>query len=197
MSDGPFKSPLPKRCWQPAADRAANENYTVAEVQNAIPAALSAEFRELPVEFKSKLQRILRDDSAPALIERSVIDELKSMRQDAAGNPVAGLLLDCVEDAAQSGEKGSRALIGGTAAALDQCYWENARSIEEHAQRDQLAKPVTQAIRERLDQAALPEERLQEIAASLWNLSDTKVARTAPKLDGLGDGPPIDEDSDE
>jgi hypothetical protein len=197
MSDGPFKSPLPKKCWQPVADRAANENYTVAEVQDAIPAALSAEFRELPADFKSKLQRILRDDSAPALIERSVIAELESIRQDAAGHPVAGLLLDCVEDAEQSGEKGTRALIGGTAAALDQCYSENARSIEEHAQRDQLGKAVTRAIRERLDHAALPEERLRDIAASLWNLSDTKVARTAPRREGLGDGPPIDEDSDE
>lgn len=197
MSDGPFKSPLPKKCWRPVADRAANANYTMAEVREAIPAALSAEFRELPADFKSKLQRILRDDSAPALIQRSVIDELKSIRQDAAGHPVAGLLLDCVEDGEQSGQKGTLALIGGTAAALDQCYWENARSIEEHAQRDQLGKAVTQTIRERLDQAALPEERLQEIAASLWNLSDTKVTRTAPKREGLGDGPPIDEDGNE
>lgn len=197
MSDGPFKSCLPKRCWQSVADRAANSNYEVSEIAEAIPAALVSEFRELPSEFKTKIQRVMCDEQTPALFERRVTDELAALRKDAAGYPLAGVVLDCLEDAQQTGEKGKQALIKGTAAAFDQCYWENARSIEELAQSDQLEKAVTQAIRERLDEAALPQTRLDEIARSIWGTDDAPLPRAAPKREGIPDGPPIGEDSDE
>ena len=197
MSDGPFKSPLSKKCWQPVADRAANENFTLAELQEAIPSALAGEFRELPAEFKRLLERTFHDDEADRLIDPRETGELERLRREGAGFPFATIILDCIEDSMEQGQKGATARVKGTAAAFEQCYCEEARSIEEHAQRDQLDKAVSQTIRERLDQATLSGSRLEEIAGALWNPNETPLPRSTPIHKDIADGPPIEGGDDE
>lgn len=197
MSDGPFKTPLSKKCWQPVADRAANESYSVEQIREAVPSALAGEFGELPDGFKRRLERIFVAGDSGRLIDPRESGEMDSLRAEAAGHSLAMLALDCVEDALGQGKQGNEALIDGTAAALEQSYGENARSIEEHAQRDHLDEPVTQSIRRRLEEASPSSSDLDAIARGLWKLAPERVPRTPPKHRALEDGPPLGGDSDE
>jgi hypothetical protein len=191
MSDGPFKSPLGKKCWQPVADRAANESFSVREVREAVPAALAREFGELPDGFKRGLERVFLASDSGRLIDPRESGEMERLRAEAAGHSLAMLALDCIEDAMDQGKRPSEALIDGTAAALEQCYGENARSIEEHAQRDRLGEAVTQSIRRRLMEASPSSSDLDVVARGLWKLALERVPRTPPKHRDLGDGPPL------
>jgi hypothetical protein len=107
------------------------------------------------------------------------------------------LILDCIEDAFDRGKRGSETLVDGTAAALEQCYNENARSIEEHAQRDCLGEAVTQRIRRRLEEASPSPSDLNAVARALWKLAPQRVPRTPPKHRALEDGPSLGRGSDE
>lgn len=196
MSDGPFKSPLPKKHWRAVAERAATESYTVTELREAVPASFVSEFRELPADLVNKLKRILGNSEPEGLNVRTIPDEIARLRRDVAHNPLATAILDGVQDAVECGHAGVEALVKGAAAALDRCYSENARAIEEHAQLDRKDEALTQSVRQRLEEAALGETELEDIAHSLINEGEA-IASTPPKHDELTDGPLIGDDDDE
>jgi len=192
MSDGPFKSPLSKKCWQPVADRAANASFSIEELREAVPAALAGEFGELPGSLKRRLERAFLADEGDRLIGTQESGEMEQLRAEAAGHASAMLTLDCIEDAIGRGLQGSEALIVGTAEAFEQSYNENARSIEEHAQRDRLDAAVTQGIRKRLEEAAPSLPELDAIARQLWKFTPERVSLTPPKHRELDEvGPPL------
>lgn len=196
MSDGPFKSPHPKKHWRAVAERAATDSYTVTELREAVPASFVSEFRELPADLIEKLKRILSKNEPEGLNVRTIPDEIARLRRDVAHNPNATAILDGVQDAFDCGHVGVEALVKGTAAALDQCYSENARAIEEHAQLDRKDEALTQSVRQRLEQAALGETELEDIARSLVKEGEA-IAGTPLKHDDLTDGPLIGDDVDE
>lgn len=196
MSDGPFKSPHPKKHWRTVAERAATESYTVREVREAIPVAFLSEFRDIPEDLIEKLKRILGQNESEGLRVRTIPDEIARLRRGMAHNPLATAILDGVQDALECGQVGVEALVKGTAAALDRCYAENARAIEEHAQLDRKDQVLTQLVRRRLEQAALGEAELEDIARGLVKEGEA-IADTPPKHDDLTDGPLIRDDVDE
>lgn len=195
MSDGPFKSPHPKKHWRVVAERAATDSYTVAELREAVPASFVSEFRELPADLIEKLKRILSKNEPEGLNIRTIPDEIARLRRDVAHNPNATAIVDGVQDAFDCGHVGVEALVKGTAAALDRCYSENARAIEEHAQLDRKDEVLTQSVRQRLEEAALGESELEDIARSLVKESEA-IAGKPPKHDDLTDGPLIGDDDD-
>lgn len=196
MSDGPFKSPHPKKHWRTVAERAATESFTVTELREAIPAAFLSEFREVPADLIDKLKRILGRNEPEGLNIRMIPDEIARLRRDVAHNPNATAILDGVHDAFECGHVGVEGLVKGTAAALDRCYSENARAIEEHAQLDRKDEVLTQSVRRRLEQAALGEAELENIARALVKEGEA-IAGTPPKHDDLTDGPIIGDSDDE
>ena len=183
---------------QPVADRAANESYSPEQVWEAVPAALAGEFGELPDGFKRGLERTFLASDSVRLIDPRESGEMERLRAEGAGHAQAMLILDCIQDALEAGKQGSEALIDGTAAALEHCYGENARSIEEHAQRDRLDVAVTQSIRRRLGEASPSPSDLDAVARGLWELAPERVPRTPPTHRDLDDvGPPLGGGSDE
>ncbi|MGE0769473.1 MAG: hypothetical protein AB7L90_23790 [Hyphomicrobiaceae bacterium] len=197
MSDGPFKNPLAKKCWQPVADRAANESFSAEQIREAIPAAFAGEFKDLPPDFNHGVERILADTAPNRLIDLRESGELDGLRRDAAGSALATLIVDCLEDALERGLSGERAIADGTAAALEQSYEENARGIEQHAQQDQLGKAIVQQIRSRLRGAAPTQAELEATARALWKMEESSVARTPPKHADLDEGPALGGNSDD
>jgi hypothetical protein len=198
MSDGPFKSPLTKRCWQPVADRAANDNFSVEEVREAVPGALAGEFAALPAGLKRALERAFLSGGESGFLDPRETGEMESLRDEAAGHSQGMLAVDCIEDALGRGLRGSEALIDGTADLLEQSYGDNARAIEEHAQRDRLEEAVTQRLRQRLADCAPSSSDLDALARRLWKLSDEHVPRSAPKHREVDEGgPPIGGEDDD
>jgi hypothetical protein len=169
----------------------------VQEVREAIPAAFAGEFGELPDGFKRGAKRVFLAGGNGGLIDPRESGEMERLRAEGAGHSLAMLILDCIEDAFDRGKQGSEALIDGTAAALAQCYNENARSIEEHAQRYCLGEVITQRIRRRLAEASPSPSDLDAVARGLWKLAPQRVGRTPPKHRALEDGPPLGGGSDE
>ncbi len=198
MSDGPFKSPLTKRCWQPVADRAVNDNFSAEEVRVVVPVALAGEFGSLPTGLKRALERVFLAGGEDGFLDPRETGELECLREEAAGHSQGMLAVDCIEDALGRGLRGSDALIDATAVLLEQCYADNARAIEEHAQRDRLEEAITQTLRQRLADCALSLSDLDALARSLWKLSDEPVARSVPKHRELDKGgPPIGGENDD
>jgi hypothetical protein len=196
MSDGPFSSPLPKKHWRSVAERAATPSNTVTELREAIPASFISECRELPEGILKKVKRVLSQDEPDGLNVRTIPDEIARLRRDVAHLPLAASILDGVQDALERGHEGVDALVKGAAAALDRCYAENARAIEEYAQLDRRDEALTQYVRRRLEDAALGETELEAVARALVKEGEA-IATTPPKHDDIMDGPLIGDDDDE
>jgi hypothetical protein len=196
MSDGPFNSPLPKKHWRSVAERAATPSYTVTELREALPASFISECRELPQDIIKKVKRVLSRDEPEGLNLRTIPDEIARLRRDVAHSPLAASILDGVQDALGRGHEGVDALVKGAAAALDRCYAENARAIEEYAQLDRRDEALTQYVRQRLEDAALGETELEAVARALVKEGEA-IAATPPKHDDIMDGPLIGDDDDE
>ena len=197
MSDGPFKTPLSKACWQPVADRAANESFSVDQLREAIPGALAVEAKELPPAFRRAIESMLSATAQATLIDPRQTGEVQAVRREAAACSLANIIIDCLEDALARDLPLDEAIIDATGAALQQSYEENARGIEQHAQLDRLAAPVVQQVRSRLAGAALSGPELAAAARSLWRIGDAPLARKPPKHSALDDGPDLSDDDDE
>jgi hypothetical protein len=197
MSDGPFKTPLSNRCWQTVANRAANENFTIEQIREAVPAALAGEAKTLPPSFIRAVEALLDAPDGDSLIDPRESGQLRTLRCEAAGSALAGIITDCVEDALGPGVTLKDAIAGSTAAAFGQCYEENARAIEQHAQFDQLGQPVIQLARSRLAEAAPTAADLDAAARGLWKIGESRLARTPPKHTAIEDGPDLGGDGDE
>lgn len=196
MSDGPFKTPLSNKCWQTVADRAANGSFTTAQIREAVPAALAGEAKTLPPSFRRAVEALLDAPDGDSLIDPRESGQLEVLRREAAGSALAGIITDCIEDELRPGVALKNAVADGTAAGIEQCYEENARAIEQHAQFDQLGQPVIQLVRGRLAEAAPSAADLDAAARGLWKIGESKLARTPPKHTALEDGPDLGGDAD-
>jgi hypothetical protein len=197
MSDGPFKTPLSNRCWQTVENRAANESFTTAQIREAVPAALAGEAKTLPSSFIRAVEALLDAPDGGSLIDPRESGQLQTLRREAAGSALAGTITDCVEDGLGPRVSLKDAIASGTAAAFGQCYEENARGIEQHAQLDQLGQAVIQLVRSRLAEAAPSAAELDAAARGLWKIGESRLARTPPKHTALEDGPDLGGDGDE
>lgn len=197
MSDGPFKTPLSNKCWQTVADRAANGSFTTAQIREAVPAALAGEAKTLPPSFRRAVEALLDAPDGDSLIDPRESGQLQTLRREAAGSALAGIITDCIEDALGAGVGLKNAIADGTAAGIEQCYEENARAIEQHAQFDQLGQPVIQLVRSRLGEAAPSVADLDAAVRGLWKIGESRLPRTPPKHTALEDGPDLGSDADE
>ena len=152
MSDGPHRS-LPLRpAWKTTAKWAARDAHPVAEVSDMMGRAARDDLRDVPL---SMLQRIFDIDGTPSLFGAdagAVLDALECVRADCRGSVAAEAVIDGAMYAIQCGLAGEDALREGVEFGLDRVFWNNARAIEEHYQR-QAGDRSARQMRERLGEA--------------------------------------------
>jgi hypothetical protein len=193
MSDGPFKSLKMRKGWQDLGDRAANSNFDPAEICNALPAALKADFDEevLP-QLLADLRRVLANADQGSLFGDQGTAELVGLKREAAGRPLAALSVECAIQTMGEERTGEAALVEAVSNALAEWCARNARGIEEHALRENLDLERRHYIRHRIENAICGTP-FDDLARQLLRIDAAAPPRTPPKQGDLDDGVPIDD----
>lgn len=198
MSDGPFTSPLPKPCWNPVLERAANESFTIEQVSDAVPTALAAECGELPKGFLEQLRELLKDDAQNSFLQARESGELDALHEATNGDALALLIVRWIDDALETGCEQRDAVVDALCKALGQCWGDRARMMEEHAQRDLPDRAIAQWVRGRLKDATPSPGDLRDIARAILKLEGKSIPRSPRKSTGIEQGPSLKlEDADE
>lgn len=197
MSDGPFMSPTMKRCWQPVAERAALESFSLQELREAVRPALLAEGRGLPKDFLKRASETLHPRPEAELWSPLESGGVEALRRAADGHPLAIAITDGIDDALSSSQPADTVLVDAIATALHQCWDENARAIEEHAEREAVEIGIAKLVRGRLAKVCPDATALTDIARALLKLDGASSERAAPKRVELEDGPALIDTDDE
>jgi len=197
VSDGPFMSPTMKRCWQLVAERAALESFSLQELREAVRPALLAEGRGLPKDFLKRASESLRPQPEAQLWSPLENGGVEVLRRAADGHPLALAIADGIEDSLRLNQPGHAVLVDAVATALRQCWDDNARALEEHAEREAVEIGIAKLVRGRLANVCPDATTLTDIARALLKLDGASSERAAPKRVELEDGPAlIDTDDD-
>jgi hypothetical protein len=197
VSDGPFMSPPVKRCWQPVAERAALESFSLQELREAVRPALLAEGRGLPKDFLKRATETVHPRPEAELWSPLESGGVEALRRAADGHPLALAIIDSIDDALASNQPDDTVLVDAIATALRQCWDENARALEEHAQREAVEIGIAKLVRERLEKVCPDATTLTDMARALLKLEGASSDRAAPKRVDLEDGPALIDTDDE
>lgn len=190
MSDGPHKSLPMKRPWKAVAKVADTEATSMLEIVPRMLNALSKDWRE---EVTSALQTALRDifDRADQrlMFPEQRRSELDRLSREAAGLPLARVLIECADQALTAGQHGEPGLEDAARRALELHVTRGLRQVEEHYLRESTA-PRAGRVRDNLEQAAAACD-LTSWARRLTRIEDGPTTVRLPKSDGLDDGAPL------
>jgi hypothetical protein len=178
-------------------ERAVNESFTIQELREAVPTALTAECRDLPEGFLDHLRAMLDDDGQKSLLRPEESGEIEALYEVADGNALAHLIARWIEDALRAGRERREAILDALTEALRQGWGDRARMMEEHAQRDIQDRAVAQWVRERLREAAPTLEVLQKIARAILKIDGERVSRSVPKHTDIEQGPALKRPDDD
>lgn len=190
-------SPTLKRCWQPVAERAALESFSLQELSEAVRPALLAEGRGLPRDFLKRAAETLHPRPEAELWSPLESGGVEALRRAANGHPLALAITDVIDDILSSTQPADTVLVDAIATALRQCWDENARALEEHAQREAVEIEIAKRVRERLGKVCPDRTTLTDIARALLKLEGASSERIAPKRVELEDGPALIDTDDE
>jgi hypothetical protein len=186
MSDGPYRTLSMRHACKRWAKRAQQSAFDPEHVAEAVCPALEAHWAAEVPDSVARLLRDICDNRQPSLLEDDQRNALDAARRETAGSGTLGaVLVDCVEQALAEGKSGEEALIAGAEAAFIERAVRDARTIEEHYQRE--AGPRSAArVHARLLEAI---GRAPVDALSAQVVQRGAVANRAPvKRDGLDEG---------
>lgn len=192
MSDGPFKSWHMRKGWCEVAERTDNSNFADDAIGKALEPALKGDF---DIEIAPQLLAGIKQELENAA-QRSLFEEDKSasgfgaLKREAAGFPLADLLVDCAIQAAGERDAPEPSLVGALANALSEWCARHIKGVEEHSLREKLDMGRRQQIRRRLE-SAHSATNFNELARQFLKLGEGAAPRTPPKQGGLDDGVPI------
>jgi hypothetical protein len=135
MSDGPYKTLKMTVKWKILAKLAGNAAHSSAEVAEAVPAALAADWREIGQPFLRQMRAALGDDDRGMLLLEVVKQEIGRLRAQAS-NPMEALLADNAMDVLRDGHRGAAAFQEAASATLSERADRGQRQVEEHYQRE-------------------------------------------------------------
>jgi hypothetical protein len=181
VSDGPWQSlPLGPQ-WKRVAKRVETDAFTLAERREALEAALAQAAEGLPLKA---ILRMVPNGQGHLFGLSEVIEAL---RQDHPGSKSVQTFLTCVS-AAENGTALERGIVvSAVADMLNECLFENLRSIEEHYIRKKQAtwgavEARFETVREAIDIRGLASRIVAESGSSAR-------VRHPPKRSGLDEGP--------
>lgn len=135
MSDGPYKTLKMSPKWKALAKLAGNAAHTTAEVAEAVPSALAADWREIDQSFLRQMRAALGDDGRGLLMLEVAKQEICRLRAQQS-NPMEALLADNALDALRDGRRGAEALEEAAFATLLERADRGQRQVEEHYRRE-------------------------------------------------------------
>lgn len=135
MSDGPYKTLKMSTKWRALAKVAGNTAHSAAEVAEAVPAALAADWGEIGQPFLSQIRAALGDDDRGLLLSEVAKHEVTRLRTQAT-NPMEALLADNAMDVLRDGHRGAVAFEEAAAATLAERADRGLRQVEEHYRRE-------------------------------------------------------------
>ncbi len=135
MSDGPYKTLKMSPKWRALAKVAGNTAHSAAEVAEAVPAALAADWREIGQPFLRQMRAALADDDHGMLLFEVAKQEVARLRAQAA-NPMEALLADNAMDVLRDGHQGAGSFEEAAAATIAERADRGLRQVEEHYRRE-------------------------------------------------------------
>lgn len=186
MSDGPYRS-LNMNCqWRRVAQYADNPAFSQDEVARAFVPALDRCCEE---EVPSHLWRtLLGIFSAPqdTLFPEQRADQVRALRHQVGGRPLACLLIDSAALAASKGPATEETLIDAAVRALSQRGARANKQVEEHWYRASNERR-TEQMRKRLENALICAPLTALARQHVMNMAMPDARRSA-KQKGLEDG---------
>lgn len=179
-----------RRRWKAVAEVADTEATSLSEIVPRMLNALSQDWRE---EITAGLQAALRDIFARAdqllMFPEQRRSELDRLSRDTAGQPLARVLIECVDQSLTGGQYGEEGLENAARRALELHVTRGVRQVEEHYLRESTA-PRAGRVRDNLGQAAASCD-LTSWARRLTRIDEGPTTVRLPKSDGLDDGAPL------
>ncbi|MBX3482400.1 hypothetical protein [Phenylobacterium sp.] len=185
MSDGPYKTLKMSPKWRALAKLAGNGAHSAAEVAEAVPAALAADWREIGQPFLRQMRAALGDDDRGMLLSEVAKQEVGRLRAQAS-NPMEALLADNAIDVLRDGYRGAAAFEEAAAATIAERADRGQRQVEEHYRRE-ASQGKAADIRVRLTDS-MAAANLRGLASAL--VAGVPVRDLTPSVDrsGLDEG---------
>lgn len=185
MSDGPHRSLPMRKGWKKLAERGDGRLHTSEQVCEAIPLALSDDWRaEGCDDFMRQARDVLIGTDQNTLFQLSkdeTIDALKKL--PGSGYPMRRMLVDSLVQAVTDGLTGQEAMVKGTSDALTIRCSAGARHVEEHYLRASSERRATN-VRTRIEGGASSAD-FNAIARQFCKIDKTAGPK---KYDGLDEG---------
>ncbi len=151
MPDGPHKIFPMSRRWTKVLYLAGLPAFPLEEVNQAVCAALRADWASERVASLAKQILEIACDDQGSLFGEPTVERLPGLQDRVAGYPLASALLDRTALAVVHGQCGQSAVSCGIRDALDDRASRAARQIEEHCLRKESTNGIA-GLRKRLDQ---------------------------------------------
>lgn len=185
MSDGPHKSLNMRRGWKKVAESADNDACSPSEIAEWVPAALKEDWgEEVPSDLLRRLRQVFVEHQASLFFD-NVPEAIEGLRNEAAGAPFAGALLDHAIETADSDHLGYSGFVQAVNDALLNRALNCVRQIEEHYFRETDPKRAKD-IRTRVE-GAVGRVEIEQLAR------DLAEADGAPPIDAPKKKSDIDE----
>jgi hypothetical protein len=185
MSDGPYKTLKMSPKWRALAKVAGNAAHSAAEVAEAVPAALVADWRKIGQPFLRQMRAALGDDDRGMLFSGVAKQEVARLRAQAT-NPMEALLADNAMDVLRDGHRGAAAFEEATAATIAERADRGLRQVEEHYRRE-ASQGKAADIRARLNDS-VEAANLRGLASALATGVSTRDLTGSTDRSGLDEG---------
>ena len=185
MSDGPHRSLPMSKAWKELARRADNKAFDAKEVCDALPAALGADWQDIPPDVKATVRELL-DPTRPPQFAEVDKSRIERCRAATAGAPLGVALVGWAIDALNSGALNGSSLHEAVTNALLHTAFARTRQTEEHYYRKSTELRATE-VRGRLD-SAISQTDWSSVASRILTSDSASAVRLSPKQTGLDDG---------
>lgn len=187
MNDGPHRSLNMRRGWKQLAEQADNSAFSVEEVGYTLQTALRKDWlQEVSEGFCRHIQNILNECQNSFPFSKQKIEQLESLRGEAAGYPLRSVLLDCTIQAVAEGYSGEEAFTKVVCDALVKRKTSGGRQVEEHYCRKSTQGRATH-VKQRIEDSSTPPD-MTRFARHLTGLDKAERLHPPVKKTDIDDG---------
>ena len=193
MSDGPFACIKMRKPWRDLLEKADNTNFGQEELVRDLRSCLKGDWNlEIPSGLATNLCQIIRDSGQASLFGNESMEQLKALRDEAAGSPLGRLFIECGIQAIWDGHAGEEGVDETVNNTLREWLARQFRGVEEHCVNKDVDRARVLNVRGRLGEAA--NEDLVGLGRQLCGREAQNENVISRKQSGLDDGVPIDGD---
>ncbi len=189
MSDGPYRSLPMRHACKRLAKRAQQSAFDPNDVMEAVCPALEAHWAGEVSQGLMKRLRDICENRQPSFLEHDQRTAFDAARRETVGGGALGsVLVDCIEQALAEGKTGEDALKAGAHNALLDRSVRDARTIEEHYQREGSPRSASRVHGRILE--AISRAPIEQLAAQVVTRGASSN-RSPAKHGGIDEGAPL------